>query len=625
MISADLAGTEALVRVGRGAAVSEATWLAMRAELGSPGRGVTRELTLPLERFLARRRAVAQIAKRAGVPIGLGAELRELVRRANDDLTGLRKATDQELKPLSPEQLRVRLEGGRFTRELREFQHRDLGHLLCLPHGANFSVPGAGKTTVTYATYEAERVAGRVERMLVIAPLSAFEAWEEEAGEWFSTMLAVQRFDGGAIEADTEVMLANYQRLGSGYEDLAAWITARPSMAVLDEAHRMKRGWAGQWGTACLNLAYLAQRRDILTGTPAPQGPKDFVALLDYLWPGQARRVLPREAVVANPPPSAPKRVAQAIRPLFVRTTKADLKLPPVCHRPVLVPLEGLHRDIYMALRDRYVGQSKMSQKSRADFASMGKVVMYMLEGATNPKLLSAGSLEGSDPDIFRHPPLEIPEGSELAELLARYNDFETPEKFKRLLALVKDNAGAGRKTLVWSNFVRNLELLKEMMGRYRPALIHGGVPQSATVGQPSREHEIARFRRDSECRVLLANPAAMSEGISLHMECHDAIYLERTFNAGQYLQSIDRIHRLGLKPRTKTRITFLITAETVDVTVDRRVRKKAERLGEMLDDPNLPSVALPNDEDYGPPIDDALDVAALFSHLRGEDEDPED
>jgi hypothetical protein len=39
-----------------------------------------------------------------------------------------------------------------------------------------------------------------------------------------------------------------------------------------------------------------------------------------------------------------------------------------------------------------------------------------------------------------------------------------------------------------------------------------------------------------------------------------------------------------------------------------------------MVDDPNLAAVVLPSDEDYGGPIDDGLDIAALFAHLRGED-----
>jgi SNF2 family DNA or RNA helicase len=244
---------------------------------------------------------------------------------------------------------------------------------------------------------------------------------------------------------------------------------------------------------------------------------------------------------------------------------------------------------------------------------------MYLLEAATNPKLLTAGSLEGADPDVFRHPPLEIPEHSELAGLLARYNEYEIPAKFRELGRLVRDNAAAGRKTLIWSNFVRNLKLLRRQLGLYEPALIHGAVPPYDPTGGVSRESELERFRGDPRCVVLLANPAAMSEGVSLHHACHDAVYLDRTFNAGQYLQSVDRIHRLGLAPDVETRITFLLTDETVDLTVDARVRVKAERLGEMLDDPNLASVALPDDEDYGPPLDDALDIEALFRHLRGE------
>ena len=67
--------------------------------------------------------------------------------------------------------------------------------------------------------------------------------------------------------------------------------------------------------------------------------------------------------------------------------------------------------------------------------------------------------------------------------------------------------------------------------------------------GVRTRESELGRFRSESDCLVLLANPAALGEGVSLHETCNDAIYLERTFNAGQYLQSLDRIHRLGLPP----------------------------------------------------------------------------
>jgi SNF2 family DNA or RNA helicase len=152
-------------------------------------------------------------------------------------------------------------------------------------------------------------------------------------------------------------------------------------------------------------------------------------------------------------------------------------------------------------------------------------------------------------------------------------------------------------------------------------ALIYGGIPSEFADPNATRtrEGELARFRTDPACAVLLANPAAMSEGVSLHQVCHDAIYLDRTFNAGQYLQSIDRIHRLGLAPGQETRITFLLTTGTIDEVIDSRIREKAERLGEMLDDPDLSTMALPSDEDYGPALDSTADMVALFAHLRGD------
>ena len=46
---------------------------------------------------------------------------------------------------------------------------------------------------------------------------------------------------------------------------------------------------------------------------------------------------------------------------------------------------------------------------------------------------------------------------------------------------------------------------------------------------------------------ILIGNPKKGGEGISLHYNCHNAIYLDRTYNAAEYLQSRDRIHRIGM------------------------------------------------------------------------------
>ena len=139
---------------------------------------------------------------------------------------------------------------------------------------------------------------------------------------------------------------------------------------------------------------------------------------------------------------------------------------------------------------------------------------------------------------------------------------YETPAKFIQLAAMVKELRDENRKVLIWSNFVRNLEPSSASSLAYEPrSSTAASRPRSHSPAQPRvREREIERFRTDDCLRRAAANPAAMSEGISLHQVCHDAIYLDRTFNAGQFLQSVDRIHRLGLDPAIDTTIYFLMT-----------------------------------------------------------------
>ncbi|WP_144832541.1 DEAD/DEAH box helicase [Microbacterium sp. BH-3-3-3] len=599
--------------------VPDAFWFTLLSEWGTGGADVSRHLDTTVDRVLRRTDWLKRACEQFVVSIDWDDALSSLMRSLQQDRVRLRTIL-AEGPALDAAQVQERLSGTRFTRTLRPFQVRDLGKLLALDNGANFSVPGAGKTTVALATYEAERIAGRVAQMLVVAPLSAFEAWKDGINDCFDGAKPTIASVTGDTIPNAEIVLVNYHRLDNRFDALAAWARERPTLLLLDEAHRMKRGWDGAFGTACLNMAPLAARRDILTGTPAPQSPGDLTALIDFLWPGQARRILPQDALSLPAAPDAGQRVAEAIRPLFVRTKKSDLELRDPQLRVVTVDPSELQSQIYAALRDRYSGALAVSMNDRARLVRMGAVVMYLLEAATNPKLLSAGST-ADDVDEFRHPPLDVPPDSTLWELIRRYNQYETPTKFEQLARIVHENAEQGRKTLVWTNFVRNIHTLKRLLSRYEPATIYGAIPPEASASESdvTREQELARFRdKDGPCKVLLANPAAMSEGVSLHHDAHDAVYLDRTFNAGQYLQSLDRIHRLGLKPDDETRITFLVTRGTVDEVIDARVKAKATLLGEMLDDPDIETMALPSNDQYGDPVD-VQDLEALFRHLRGE------
>lgn len=543
--------------------------------------------------------------------VGLDADdaVRSLLKRHMHDQRGYAEAqtfADEDQADVST--------ASRVIRGLRPFQLRDFSKLRRLRHGANFSVPGAGKTTVTYAVHAEAAEQGLVEKLLVVAPLSAFGAWEEDAAATLDPAPSVKRWVDHT--PDSDVVLINYQRLKTATPSLVRWMLQHRVHMVIDEAHRAKRGATGEWGKALLDLAPLAVRRDILTGTPAPNHPKDLRALLEILWPSTAAGALPDGALRSEPSDAAMAAVSRHIAPLYVRTTKEELGLREPDIRLVRVEMGDVQRQIYEAMLSRYAGALDLNRRDAAMFAQLGDVAMYLLQAASSPRLLSAVTSVGR---AYRYPSLAIPAGTALAGLLDTYSVHEIPSKVEAVCRMVHANVELNRKTLVWSNFPANLLDLEQQLESLNPALVYGSIEsaEDAPPGVRTREREIAKFKDpDSDCKVLLANPAAMSEGVSLHTVCHDAIYMDRSFNAGQYLQSLDRIHRLGLHPDQETRIVVLASAGTIDERIARRLEEKTRRLSHILDDPALLQMSLPDEEDAGDVVDDELDVEQIMEHL---------
>ncbi|MFI5522368.1 DEAD/DEAH box helicase [Streptomyces platensis] len=481
---------------------------------------------------------------------------------------------------------------------LTAFQRRDIAYLLSMRHGANFSVPGAGKTRVGLAVYAALRHRGDVRRLLVVSPKSAFESWLQETAACFGPPLSASVMEK-APDPGAELLIVNYERLNRSLAALTSWLRAAPSMIILDEAHRMKLGAQGIYGSACMALGPISRRRLILTGTPAPNGARDLENLLSFVWPGHGRRVV-TNAVDGGDLAHASK----ALRPLFTRTTKSELGLPPVETKIRYVELPALHREIYDALVGRFTARAEVS---RSDFDALGKALLRLLMAATSPALLTEGSSR-YEPLTYQLPPLAIPPGDSLYALMRDLPSYEVSPKYAEALGILAENAARGRKTLVWTTFVRSLTTMERLFARYQPAVVHGGTPD--------REREIRRFREDPDCMVLLSNPATLGEGISLHHECHDAVYIDRDFMAGRFMQSLDRIHRLGLAPGTETRVTVLAAAGTVDEVVALRMEEKLGFMGRVLDDPEVHQLADLQEEPSVAGGMDATDIQALLRHM---------
>src|SRR5690606_37279694 len=173
-------------------------------------------------------------------------------------------------------------------------------------------------------------------------------------------------------------------------------------------------------------------------------------------------------------------------------------------------------QEIYAALCGQFSARAAASQQ---DLDAIGKSMLRMIMAATSPALLLESTSQ-YEPLEHRVPALAPEEDASLISLLHRLPEYEMSEKYQELLAIVAENKARGRKTLVWSTFIRNLATAARLLGAYNPVVVHGGVQD--------REDRIFRFRNDPDCWVLLSNPATLGEGISLHHHCNDAVYIDR-------------------------------------------------------------------------------------------------
>ena len=109
----------------------------------------------------------------------------------------------------------------------------------------------------------------------------------------------------------------------------------------------------------------------------------------------------------------------------------------------------------------------------------------------------------------------------------------------------------------------------------------------NGTIGGQERQDAINRCKF-GDSMILIANPATLAESISWHKTCQHAIYVNRNFNAAQFIQSKDRIHRINMPKGKTANYYFLINEETIDEAVQDRLKLKEERMIKILDSEEL-------------------------------------
>jgi SWI/SNF-related matrix-associated actin-dependent regulator 1 of chromatin subfamily A len=429
-------------------------------------------------------------------------------------------------------------------------EHQDVGTSFLRDNhrAALFDEQGLGKSKQLIDALTAEIGAGTIQAGLIICPNGLKSNWAGEVEKFSSLPYAVFGSGRSARRVAFQSLRAgfyiiNYEAIDTELPSLKALLRFKPMALVLDESHRIKSPDA-KTTRAVLALRSYAARRYILTGTPVANKPDDLWSQMYFLDDGLSLGMTFEDFQTTYGSSGGGYRNMEQLRERIagtsLRRTKAEaLTLPDKVYRRIVVDLSARQDDMYQQLRrelELWVHDLKGEEILETADAILARMVR-LAQLASNPSLIDSAYVE-------------------------------TPAKVSMLDELLSEYFGRSdtQKVIVWTSFVENIKALMNRYKQWSPVAIHGDVSNS------ERDSAVLAFRSDPTTRLLIANPAAAREGLTL-TEANVAIYLDRTFNLVDYLQSQDRIHRISQTQECE--IVLLIARNTVDEFIDFTLEQK--------------------------------------------------
>jgi SNF2 family DNA or RNA helicase len=503
------------------------------------------------------------------------------------------------------------------TRELKSHQIKAAFHLYLIHNGANFSVPGSGKTSVVLSVYEKLKAEGKVNVLFVVGPPACFGPWKNEFVETLGRKPKQKVLAGGDkgsrkseyfanSDNKLELYLTTFQTLINDQKEINTFFSQKGinTFLVIDEAHYIKQV-NGNWANAVLNIAKHAKFRCILTGTPIPKSFSDIYNLFDFLWPQNetiesSLRIKLQTLEKKNRIDEAKEILETKVGPLFYRVRKDDLGLMPAkFHEPIVLAMNKYEKIIYNAIERKIRNYAMDDYLLNIDFIDkLKRGRMIRLRQSVSYLHLLNKAIENYDENILE-------DEKDLRYIVRDYDKLELPAKFEYLSTKVQDLHKQKQKVVIWTNFVGTIEKLEKYFNKklgFYCRSIYGQTPieQSSVPDEMTREEIRDEFvNPKSGLDILIANPAACAESISLHKTCHNAIYYDLTYICAQYLQSLDRIHRVGGSETTEANYYFLQYENSIDQDILANLRRKAERMSRIIDqDYRIYSLDMFDDED---------------------------
>jgi SNF2 family DNA or RNA helicase len=482
-----------------------------------------------------------------------------------------------------------------LKRKLLPYQVKSLYHLHKAQSAANFSVPGSGKTSVILAYYEKLRLENKVNAIFLIGPKNCFYSWKTEFIKTIDRDPKIRILDQKIKSVDriklyknpikSEIYACHFITLSNDIEYLKTFASKNKFLLVIDEAHNIKK-IDGKWSNAAFSLSDFSDYKVVLTGTPMPNQFKDFYNYIDFLYGDNEIVTTHDKAKIEvlmekNDFQEASNILNKKLDPFYTRVTKKDLNLSkPNFNKPILIEMNPIEKKIHDAII------SKMKDYPIKQYEKN----IELIKKIRRARILRLRQNCSYVKNLISAIPKDLKEVNEnltdgIANLIASYDDKEVPAKIDELKKIVLPLIKKKKKVLIWSTHLATIDLIKRHM---KQSDVNIEVITGATKLDKREDIKNEFNDESSSLNAIVANPQACSESISLHKACQNAVYYDQNYNAAEFLQSLDRIHRVGGSEIKPVYYDFLQYSNSIEEKVFSRIFEKADRQMQVLEEDNL-------------------------------------
>ena len=172
------------------------------------------------------------------------------------------------------------------------------------------------------------------------------------------------------------------------------------------------------------------------------------------------------------------------------------------------------------------------------------------------------------------------------------------PNKMQKAATLAIDLAEQGKNVIIWVVFRYNVKYLCDLLAEMNPIGITGEIPTDTNDIKEiiGRDQLIQTFKNNTG-KIMIATLGSIAESVSLHRNekgepvCQNAIYLEKSFNAGQFMQSLFRLYRIGSPRGMPVNNIFLSSTfgdrytRTIDNEIHERLIQRTTKMFRLMND----------------------------------------